>query len=149
MCWRQRVLYDDGVGIVAIALRIVSHEVLDRRAHALALYSLDIADGNARSQKGIFTEVFKIPAVHGSAIDVHSRPEQKMNAFGPRVSADLDADLFRQRGIPGCRKADSAGHGCGWSVVAHSQRPVRHPEAGHAKPGNTPQVGIVDPAQQV
>ncbi len=38
---------DDRVCIVAVELRIVSHEMLDSGAHALTLHSLDVGHGNA------------------------------------------------------------------------------------------------------
>ena len=48
---------------MAVKLRVVSHEMFDRGADALALHSFYIGDRGAGREKRVFAKVLKIPAI--------------------------------------------------------------------------------------
>jgi hypothetical protein len=91
---------------MAVVLLVVEREVLDGGRHALGLHAVDVADGDARGEPGIFSHVFEVAAAHRCACDVDARTEQHVHAAGPGVVAKRDAHLFREGGIPRCGKCD-------------------------------------------
>src|ERR1700720_2740393 len=102
--------------------------MLHSGADAFSLHSLDIRDGNLRSEIRILAKVFEVSAVHGSAIDIDARSEHEVHAFRTRVPSNFLSDTAGQRGIPRCRQTNSAHHGSCGSVVANTQRSVCHLE---------------------
>ena len=74
---------------MAIKLRVVSQEMLDRSAHALALYALDVTDRNAGGEEGVFAEVLKVSSVHWSTVDVYPGRQEEVHAFRASVASEL------------------------------------------------------------
>ncbi len=111
---------------MAIELRIVSEVMLDRCAHSLALYALDITDRHARGEEWVFAEVLKVSAVHRSTVDVDPGCKQEMNAFGASITSEFDPDKFGQCRIPGGRQPNASGEGSGWSKVADAEWSIGH-----------------------
>src|SRR5208283_5372419 len=127
---------DDGVHVVAVVLRIVSHEVLDGGGYAELLHALDIPYGDPPSQERILTEVFKVAAVHRRGINVDARAQHEVNATRAGIGADGCTDALRQRRVPGGRQCDAARHGGGRTVVARTDRPVGHLQLWQSHSGN-------------
>src|SRR5580704_16035766 len=129
-CWEinfaHGALVNDGIDVVTIIVGIVSHEVLCRRADSVALHPLDVAYGELRSEIRIFAHIFEVPAVHGRAIDVEGRSEHEMHTLGAGIACDLGSHFRSERGIPGRRERNSAGHGGGRPAVADSDGAVSH-----------------------
>src|SRR5580704_13884374 len=118
-------LVNNGIRVVAVELGIISHEMFGRRAHSLALHSLDVSHRNLPSEIRIFAHVFEVAAIHRRAIDVEARPEHEVNSPGAGVSPYLDPFLLGKRGIPGGGQRNSACHyGRGWFGVAYPERTV-------------------------
>ena len=112
---------------MAVELGIIPHEMFGRRAHSLALHSLDVSHCNLPSEIRIFAHVFEVAAIHRRAIDVEARPEHEVNSPGAGVSPYLDPFLLGKRGIPGGGQRNSACHyGRGWFGVAYPERTVGH-----------------------
>ena len=133
----HRAFVDNRVGVVAVKLRIVSHEVFDGGADALALHPFYISHGDARREQRVLAEVFEIPPIHRRAIDVDPGSQQEVHSFGPGIPAKLGAHPLGQGRIPGGGQGDAAGHGRGWSKVANSERTIGHFQRGQAKPRDT------------
>src|SRR5712664_3788009 len=81
----------------------------------------------------IFAEVFEISSIHRRAIDVHTRAQQKVRAFGLCVPADFRAYALGQRRIPCGSQGNSARHGCGRSEITDTDRAVGHLQARQPK----------------
>jgi hypothetical protein len=129
-------------------VRVVSHEVLDRSAYALALQTIDVGDRRSRRQKGIFPEVFEVTAAHRRPVDVDSRTEQEMHSPGAGVLPDHGAHSFGQFKIPGRRKPDSP-EGRGGSIISHSNRSVGHLQSRQTNLLNVADVESIDTADKV
>jgi hypothetical protein len=145
----HRALVDDGVGVVAVVLRVVAHEVLDGRGHALALDAVDVGHRGARREERVLAEVLEVPRDDGGTIDVDARREQEVHALGARLAPELHADALHELGIPGGGQRDAAAERRGGAVVAHAHGAVGHAEAGDAEPRNAPHVEVVHSADQV
>ncbi len=83
--------------------------MLDGRAHALALYALDIGGGSAGCEKRILAKVLEISATQGGAINVHSRAKHEVDAAGACILADDRTHAPGQIRIPRRRQTDAAG----------------------------------------
>ena len=121
----HRALIDDGIHIVAVVFLVVTEVVLGGCTHALALHALDIGDSSACSQKGIFSEVLKIPAAQRSPINIEARAQHEVHTAGAGVLSNDRSDSLREFGVPCGREADSAKH-CRRPVVPDSHWPVGH-----------------------
>src|SRR5688572_4612790 len=100
--------------------------MFDRGTDALTLYALDVSDRDARGEKRVFAEVFKVPTVHWSAINVYTGSQEKMHALGTRVTSNLGAYALGQRWVPCCRQANARGHRGGRSKIADTDRAICH-----------------------
>src|SRR5687768_13392124 len=100
--------------------------MLDRGAHTLALHALDVTDGDARSEEGVFAEILKVSPVHWGTIDVDSRRKEEMNAFGARVTSEFNPDTFGQFRIPRRGQANATGKRSGGSKVTDADGSVGH-----------------------
>src|ERR1700722_17126866 len=100
--------------------------MLDGGADSLALHSVDIAEGDARWEVGVFAEVFEVASVERRAINIHTRTEHEMNAAGAGVVTDGGSDEGGHFRIPGCCQTDAAEYYCGWTVVADADWAVGH-----------------------
>src|SRR5882724_5022842 len=103
--------------------------MLNRSAHALALYAIDVTHCNPRGEEGVFTEVLKVSAVHWSTVDVDAGRQEKVYAFGARVTSEFGPDKLSQRRIPGSGQRDTPGKCCSWSKVANTDGSVGHLES--------------------
>src|SRR5882762_9825594 len=86
----HRPLVNDGIRFMTIKFGIVTHEVLDSRAHSLTLHTVYISNRNFGGEERIFTKILKVPAIHRRSVDVHAWPKQEMNTFSTCVTTDLD-----------------------------------------------------------
>src|SRR5207249_8045731 len=68
----------------------------------------------AGRQKRIFTEVLEASAIQRSPVDIHARPQQKVDAAGPRVLAKDSSHSLSELRIPRRRQSNSA-DSCGRS----------------------------------
>ena len=73
-------LVDHRVGIVTIVFGVVPHVVLNSRNYAFTLHSTHVRYSCASSEEGIFSEVFEVAPVHGSAVDVYTGTKQEVHA---------------------------------------------------------------------
>ena len=103
----QGALVDDGIAIVAEELGVIAEEMFHGGTDALLLHAGDVTGGDGACEKWIFAEVFKVPAVHGRAVNVDAGSEHEVNAAGAGVLADACTNAFRQLRIPGGSKADA------------------------------------------
>src|ERR1700720_2905866 len=102
--------------------------MLHSGADAFSLHSLDIRDGNLRSEIRILAKVFEVSAVHGSAIDIDTRSEHEVHAFRPCVPSNFPSHAGSERGVPRCRQTNPACHGSCGSVVANTKGSICHLE---------------------
>src|SRR6266566_5154830 len=121
---------------MAIELRVVSQEMLDRGAYALALYAIDVTDRNARGEEGVFAEVLKVSSVHWSTVDVDPGGEEEVYAFGASVTSEFGPDKLRQRRIPCSGQRNAPGKRSGWSKVADAYGSVGHLQSRQVKTRN-------------
>ena len=110
---------------MTVKFGVVSHEVLDSGADALALHARDVADRDARCEERVFAEVFEVAAVQRSTIDVHPWPEHEMHSTGAGILTDGGSDSRCHRGIPGSCQPNAAEHGRR-TVIAHANWAVGH-----------------------
>ena len=122
----HRPLVNARVRVVSVELGVVAHVVLDGRRDALRLNAADVADGDTRGEVWVFAEVLEVATVHRRAIDVHARPQEKVDALRARVAPYLRADALGQLRVPSGRERDAAGHRRGGAEVANAQRAVGH-----------------------
>src|SRR5205809_2074278 len=134
---------------MAIELGVVSHEMLDGSADALALHAFDVSDSDARGQKRVFAKVFKVSSVHRRAIDVHARPQQKMHSLSPRISANFASHALGQRRIPGSSQSNAARHRRGRPIIPHADWTISHLQTRDAKPRHATNKKAVDPSKQI
>src|SRR5882724_11570283 len=104
--------------------------MLDRRAHALALYTLDVTDRNTRGEEGVFAEVLKVSAVHWSTVDVNPGRQQEVYAFGAGVTSEFGPNKLGQHRIPRSGQRHASGKGSSWSKVANAYWAVGHLQSG-------------------
>src|SRR5882724_4898222 len=118
--------------------------MLDRRAHALALYALDVTDRNTRGEEGVFAEVLKVSTVHWSTVDVNPGCQEEVYAFGPRVASELSPDKLGQRRIPCSGQRNAPGKRSSWSKVADADWSVGHLQSRQVKTRNVANEKTVD-----
>src|SRR3984957_6326804 len=118
-------------------------------ADALALHSLDIPDHNLRSEIRILAQVFEVSAVHRSAINIDARSEHKVTPFRARASSNFLSHAAGQCGIPRRRQTNPACHGSCGSVVANTERSIRHLEWRQPQPGERTDEHVVNSAKHV
>src|SRR5213593_2413388 len=135
--------------MMAIELGIVSHEMLDGCADALALNAIDITHSDARGEKGIFAKVFKVSSIHRRAIDVHARAQQKMHSLSPRISANFASHALGQRRIPGSSQSNAARHRRGRPIIPHADWTISHLQTRDAKPRHATNKKTVDSSKQI
>ena len=144
----QRTLTDLGADRHAFEFRVVTHEVLDRRANTAAPDPLDVGDRDPGAQEGILGEALEVSAGERTAMDVHGRGQQQLRALALDLVAEFGPDLEDEIRVPGrgeCRAAREAGGGR--SLEAGSARAigaVRDLERRNAEPldtGRVPHVG--------
>src|SRR5437879_12539702 len=82
-------LANNRVRVVAVELRIISHEVFDRRADALALHVFDIPHRDARGEELFFTDVFETSFLVSLAVAVSKRIQQRLRVFRLELPATL------------------------------------------------------------
>src|SRR5438132_479285 len=123
--------------------------MFDGGADALALHAFDIADRHARGEEWIFAEVLKVSSVHRCAIDVYAWSQQKVDAFGARVTSNLGTHALGQRRIPRRRQRNAAGHGRGWSKVAYSDRAIGHLQSRYFEPRDVANKKALGASEQV
>src|SRR5258705_5657070 len=100
--------------------------MLDRRAHALALYAFDVTDRHARGEEWVFAEVLKVSTVHWSTVDVDPGRQEEVYAFGARVTSELGPDKLGQRRIPRSGQRNASGKRSSWSKIAHAVGSIGH-----------------------
>ena len=110
---------------MTVKFRIVSHEVLDGGADALALHAVDVADRNARREEWVFAEIFEVASVQRSTIDVHSRSQHEMYSTGTGILADGGTDSRCHGRIPSGSEPNAAEHGRR-TIIAHADWAVGH-----------------------
>ena len=66
--------------MMAAPLLVVGGKVLDGRNDSFRLHAKNILLGCLTRQVRVFTEIFKVTAAQRSAIDIHARPKQDINA---------------------------------------------------------------------
>ena len=145
----HRALVDVGAGVVAIDLRVVAQEVLDRGADTLGLHPLDVSDGHPRGEERVLPQVFEVPAAHRGAVDVHARRQHDLDAACARVATDHRADPVGERDVPAGGEADPGGVGGRRADVPDAERPVGHPEGGQPESLHRPDVEVVGAAKIV
>src|SRR6266850_7049622 len=111
---------------MAIELRVVSQEVFDGGADALARHTVYVTDRHARGEERVFAEVLKVSAVHWRAINVYTWSQQKVHAFGACVTPNFGAHALGHRRVPCRRQRNAPGHGCGRSKIADADRAICH-----------------------
>ena len=141
-------LINDRVGVVTQELLVVSHKMLDGRAHTLALQAVDISDRRSRRQKRVFSEVFKITATHWSTIDVDSWPEHEMHATGASILPYNCTQSLHQFGVPGCGKPNSP-KGRGRPIISDPNGSIGHPQATQSNLLDVADVEIIDSTDKV
>ena len=134
---------------MAIKLRVISQEMLDRRAHALTLHALDVGDRHARGEEGVFAKVLKVSSVHRSPVDVDPRRQEKVYAFGASVTSEFGSDKLRQRRIPRSGQRNASGKSSSWSKVADADGSVGHLQSRQVKTRNVANEKTVDASEQV
>src|SRR5207302_2287816 len=100
-------------------------------------------------EPGILAKVFKVSSIHWRAVDVHPRPQQKVDAFRPRIAANLRPDAFGQRGIPGGGQGNAARHRSRWSKVAYPDGTVSHLQPRQVEPRHAADKKTVNASNQV
>src|SRR5882724_5589275 len=134
---------------VAIELRVVSQEMFDGGADALALHAFDVTDRHARGQERVFAEVLKVPAIHWSTVDVDPGRQEEVYAFGARVTSELGPDKLGQRWIPCSGQRNACGKRSSWSKVADADWSIGHLQSRPVKPRNVANEKAVDAPEQV
>src|SRR6266567_4531199 len=122
--------------------------MLNRRAHSLALYAIDVTDRDARSEERVFAEVLKVSAVHWRTVNVDCGRQEEMHAFGAAVATQLGPDKFGQRRIPRRGQRNASGKRSSWSKVADAERPVGHLQSRQIKTRYIANEKAVDTSEQ-
>ena len=129
----QLARVDDRVHAVALELRVVGREVLDRGRDTLRLDAPDEAGRDAPREERILRVALEVPAADGGAGHVDRRREQHPARLGVGFLAEHHADPLHEGGIPAGAQRRAAGHArCG--LVGQPEqprapcavRPVRH-----------------------
>ncbi len=130
----QRPLVDDGVDRVALELRLVAREVLDRRDDALRLQAAHVAGRGTARQQRVLREALEVAARERRAVEVERRGEQDAAALRARLLAQEHADALDERRVPRRPEGRAAGDADGGRLAgAEHGRPARAAGAvGHA-----------------
>lgn len=96
-----------------VRLLAVDREVLERRAHAEGLHTVDPGRADAPCEERILTDVLEVPAAQGRALDVDARPQYDADLMRDRLAGDRPAHPFHQGGIPGRAEAHQRRETCG------------------------------------
>src|SRR5258707_9765151 len=145
----HRPLVNDRVRFMTIKFGIVTHEVLDRRAHSLSLHSLYVSNRNFGGEKGIFAKILEVPAIHRRSVDVHTRPKQEMNAFSTCVATDLDTRSFCKYRIPRRGQCDSTRHRSSRTIVTNTNWSICHFQWRDTQPLDSPDEKTVESTNHV
>ena len=89
-------------GIVAQSggLLLVEGEMLYRRAHALALYAVDISRRYVAREHGVFRVVFEVASAQWVALYAHTGGEEHVHAIAVHLVADGGAHAAHELGVP-------------------------------------------------
>jgi hypothetical protein len=118
----QAALVDIRAGGHAFGFLAVRREVLQRRAHALALHAVDVGRGHAACEHRVFREVFEVAPAQRRALDVDTGPEQHLNVRRLGLAPERSAHFTQQAGVPGGRQRRRGGEAGGRH--AHHAQPV-------------------------
>ena len=124
--------------MMAAPFLIVGRKMLDGGYNAFRLYTFYIMFCDFRGQIRVLAEIFEIPAVHRSPVDVHARSEQYGHSPGLGVFAQTMTEFFCQIPVP-CSGGEYSGRiKSADSIVAYALGAVRHTDLRYAQPVHAP-----------
>ncbi len=130
----EGALVDVRVDAMALELLVVGGEVLDGGDDAFTLHALDVGDGEAAGEVGIFAVALEVASPQRYAIDVDGRAEDHVAAEALRFLSDGAGFALDQVGIPRCRHGDAGGKAGGEDLGA-GRGVGGAGDGGTAKPG--------------
>jgi hypothetical protein len=96
----QRPLVHPRVEREPLGLRVVGHEVLDRRRDALLLQSAHVGGADPRREQRILGQALEVPAARRGAVQVDRGGEQHVHALAPALGGQQPAEALDARLVP-------------------------------------------------
>ena len=132
----QRLLIHHGLDLHTPPFLVIPDKMLHRGGHPLTLEPPDPIGGDDACEKGVFSVVFKVPAIERNARDIHSRPQLDMNAASACFTTKGLAVKIRQMRIPGRGKCDATRERAGRTMGTDALRSVGHDQFGDSNSGD-------------
>ena len=105
----ERTVVDNDVDVSAPAFLVVQCIMLNASSHAVGLHGFYVRNHHARSEVGVFAEIFEVASVERRAVDVATGSEQDVFVAIARLFADSAAVEVRHLLVPSGSQASKSG----------------------------------------